>query len=143
MDFGSSCVVVLTPMGEVSACVGRWFRLSLTCRADGVLWSTSGFEGLPDQTRVPALILANISSRVTTYDRYTWTNYSGITLSNYSTITLSNFLHDDRGATVTCESHLQTGRQSVTIASVGKFEVLFRMIVCWYNIVDINLSEKL
>ena len=122
MDFGSSCVVVLTPMGEVSVCVGRWSRLYLTCTAYGALWSTSGFERLPDQTRVPALILANISSRVTTYDRYTWTNYS--------TITLSNFLYDDRGATVTCESHLQTGRQSVTIASVGKFEVLFQMIVC-------------
>jgi len=108
-------------VGEVSVCAAQWFTLRLTCTAYGALWTTAGFEGLPDQTRVPALTLANSSSRVTTYDRHTSTNHS--------TITLSNFQYDDHGATVTCESHHQTGLQSVTISSLGKFEVLFTMVV--------------
>jgi len=113
LTFDSFCVVVLTPVGEVSVCAGHWLTLRLTCTAYGALWTTAGFdEGLPDRARVPALILANISSRVTTYDRHTWTNHS--------TIILSNFSYADHGATVTCESHHQTGQQSITI-SVGKF----------------------
>ena len=106
-------------MGEVRVCVAtqpyvQARMLLLTCRADGVLWSTSGFgEGLYDQRRVPALSLSHSSARVTTTDTSI--------LTNYSSITLTNFTYGDHGATITCEDHLHTDRQSVTI-SVGKFE---------------------
>ena len=112
--------VVLTPVGEVRVCVAtqpyvQARMLRLTCRADGVLWSTSGFgEGLYDQRRVPALSLAHSSLRVTTTDTSTQTNTSSIILTN--------FTYGDHGAIVTCEDHLQTDRQSVTL-SVGKFEI--------------------
>lgn len=113
--------VVLTPVGEVTVCVEpqapfyKTDMASLTCTGDGVLWSTSGFgEGLYDQTHVPAVSLAHSSVRVTTTDTSI--------LTNTSSITLSNFTYDDHGATITCEDHLQAGRQSVTI-SVGKFEI--------------------
>lgn len=110
----SSCIVVLTPVGEVTVCEWSGYTLYLTCKARSALWSTSGFnEGLSDQVRVPALTLANSSFRVTTTDTSTWTNYS--------TITISNFQYVDHGAIVTCESRLQTGQQSVTLL-VGKFE---------------------
>ena len=107
-------IVALTPVGEVAVCAKPWFTLELTCTADGALWSTSGFgEGLDDQMRVPDLDLANRSLRVTT---------SSYGQPNTSIVTLSNFNYGDHGATVTCEDHLQTGQQNVTL-SVGKFEI--------------------
>ena len=112
--------VDLFPVGKVRVCVeppsyAEAYMLRLACRADGVLWSTSGFgEGLDDQRRVPALSLAHSSARVITTDTSI--------LTNYSSITLTNFTYGDHGATVTCEDRLQTDWQSITI-SVGKFEI--------------------
>ena len=116
--------VVLNSMGDVHVCAkgsnsyySSRLELTLTCTAHGqdVLWTTSGFgEGIEDQTRVPAVSLASTSSRVTTTDT--------IAQTNTSTITLSNFTYDDHGATVSCDSHLPTDQQSITI-SVGEFAV--------------------
>lgn len=94
---------------------GTMTQLRLTCTAHGVLWSTSGFgKGLDDQIRVSAVSLANTSLQMITTDTSSVTNSSSITLSNF------NF--DDHRATVTCEGHLPTIQQSVTI-SVGEFEI--------------------
>ena len=78
----SFCAVDLNPVGKVKVCAGHNF-LHLICSADGALWSTSGFEGLPDQTRVPALTLVNSSLRMATTDMHAWTNYSIITFYSF------------------------------------------------------------
>ena len=112
----SLCTVDLNPVGKVKVCAGS-MQMRLTCSGDGVLWSTSGFEGLPDQTRVPALTLVNSSLRMATSDMHAWTNYS--------IITFSTFHYGDHGATLSCENRFQTGWQNVTFSIAGKFEIQF------------------
>ena len=90
-------------------------QMHLTCRADGALWGTSGFEGLPDQTRVPALTLVNSSLRMATSDVHAWTNYS--------IITFSSFRYGDHGATISCENRFQTGQKRVTFSIAGEIEL--------------------
>ena len=114
---------VLNPTGETKVCVRRpnsnyyteqITKLTLTCTAQGALWSISGFsKGLEDQTRVSAVSLALSSTRVTTTDTST--------LTNSSRITIFDFTYDDHGATVTCDSLLpgEGEGQSATIV-VGK-----------------------
>ena len=112
----SLCTVDLNPVGKVKVCADHGsMQMRLTCSADGVLWSTSGFEGLPDQTRVPALTLVNSSLRMATSDVHAWTNYS--------IITFSSFRYGDHGATLSCENRFQTGQKSVTFSIAGKFEL--------------------
>ena len=80
----SFCAVDLNPVGKVKVCASHGsMPMRLTCRSDGVLWSTSGFEGLPDQTHVPALTLVNSSLRMATSDMHAWTNYSIITFYSF------------------------------------------------------------
>ena len=112
----SFCTVDLNPVGKVKVCAGYGF-VRLICSADGVLWSISGFEGLPDQTRVPALTLVNSSLRMATSDVHAWTNNS--------IITFYSFRYGDHGATISCENHFQTGQQDVTFSVAGEFEIRF------------------
>ena len=80
----SFCTVDLNLVGKVKVCADYGsMQMHLMCRADGVLWSTSGFERLPAQTHVPALTLVNSSLRMATSDMHAWTNYSIITFYSF------------------------------------------------------------
>ena len=99
----------LTPSGSVSVCVGDSVQFTCVGPMGVTVWTTTGVDGVPDQTANTALGI-NSLSRFSSPDS---------TSADPSRITLLNVVLADEGATIECQGSDGSRSETATVA-VGK-----------------------